>query len=671
MRGARFVAPAAMGFVCALTSPAVAQVQTMDLGALQELFGEPIITSATGKPERRSEVPAGVDIITAEDIRRSGATGIPELLSRLASIDVYTWSKNSADVAIRGMNQGASNRLLVLVNGRETYTDALGTVAWPNIPVRLDEIRQIEVIKGPNSALYGFNAAAGVINIITFNPQYDSTDAQRVTVGTDGYQEASLVKTAHWSTGGVRLSGDWTKAPESQFHPFFAGDRLATADPALNRTLNLDSQVAIGERTKLRLQGAVADSTLRGMYLFPFYLKNVFAAGQADLSSETAIGLIDASLWHNHIDVAAYRHTLAAGSLSNEVTVAKLQDLFKLGAADTFRLGTEYRHDSMPSYPVGGAALQSDTAALSGMWEHVLTPGFRLLNALRGDRFTLSRSGIFLPGTPFTNSDYDRIIYAWSFNSAAVWQPTNVDSLKASLGRGLTLPSLTELGVMNHLTVPFAPPFIPTAALNSVGNPNLAPTRVLQAELSYGRELPPLGASARVGLFHQFVTGLRDLTNPQLVSPPPAPLLMSTYANIGSAHLNGIEAEATGHIALKWRWGANYRYETVAGDSSRDQFHDFVRSTPRHKVDLSVGWDGGPWEADFTLRYVSAAAMPQQVAFGQFSLEPVEATVAVSQRVAYRLSPRLRLEAVGTSGFADNPVSSEERRLLFSIVGNY
>ena len=64
-------------------------------------------------------------------------------------------------------------RLLVLINGRQVYLDDYGRTAWQTLPVQIDEIRQIEVVKGPNSALFGFNAMGGVINIITFDPLAD------------------------------------------------------------------------------------------------------------------------------------------------------------------------------------------------------------------------------------------------------------------------------------------------------------------------------------------------------------------------------------------------------------------------------------------------------------------------------------------------------------------
>ena len=291
--------------------------------------------------------------------------------------------------------------------------------------------------------------------------------------------------------------------------------------------------------------------------------------------------------------------------------------------------------------------------------------------ALRGDRLWMNRDGPLLDGTPFTNQDYDRSLYAWSYDGALVWRPSPLDTVKISAARGLTLPSLTEFGIMNPLTVPFAPPFIPTASLLSIGNPTLQPTKVTQYELSYERLLAAWNASGKVGVYHQLVTGLRDFSATELIAPPPTPVLMSTYVNTGGAHLDGLELNVKGRFDAHWRWNANYTAEMVVDNTSADQFHDFSRSTPRHKANASLGWDCDGWETDFSLRYVSPSEMPQQVAFGAYSLVPVKATVAVSQQIAYAFTPSLRLEAIGYSAFADNPVNSERRRVLFSLIANY
>src|SRR5690606_15436990 len=129
-------------------------------------------------------VPATMVIITAEQIRRSGAVDIPGVLQHVTGVDVLRWTNSGADVGVRGYNKVFSPRQLVLINGRQVYADYYGYTDWTTLPVELGEIRQIELVKGPDSALFGFNAVGGVINIITFAPQHDAVNFVEVRAGT-------------------------------------------------------------------------------------------------------------------------------------------------------------------------------------------------------------------------------------------------------------------------------------------------------------------------------------------------------------------------------------------------------------------------------------------------------------------------------------------------------
>ena len=189
--------------------------QNIDYGALEQLFKEPVTTSATGSPQRASDVPTNMQIISTDDIRRSGADNIPDILRFVAGIDVRSYTFDGADVAVRGYNQQFSGRLLVLINGRPVYSDIYGYTLWDSLPVQLAEIRQIEVVKGPNSALFGFNAVGGVINIVTVDPLLDSRDDLTIEGGTQGVHAVSAVATAHaGSSAGLRLSGNASEAHE-------------------------------------------------------------------------------------------------------------------------------------------------------------------------------------------------------------------------------------------------------------------------------------------------------------------------------------------------------------------------------------------------------------------------------------------------------------------------
>lgn len=120
-----------------------------------------------GKLQPISDAPSNVYVITDDDIRHSGAVDLPTVLRRIPGIEVMQMNGADFNVSARGNNQPRANRMLVLVDGRSIYLDVQGEVLWKMIPVTLPEIKRIEVLKGPASAIYGFNAFDGVINIVT------------------------------------------------------------------------------------------------------------------------------------------------------------------------------------------------------------------------------------------------------------------------------------------------------------------------------------------------------------------------------------------------------------------------------------------------------------------------------------------------------------------------
>jgi iron complex outermembrane receptor protein len=126
------------------------------------------VTSVARKPQTLSETAASVYVITSEDIRRSGATSIPEALRLAPGLEIGFVDSNKAAMAIRGFNSGASsNKLLVMIDGRIVYTALLAGVFWEHQDVLMADIDRIEVIRGPGGTMWGANAVNGVINIIT------------------------------------------------------------------------------------------------------------------------------------------------------------------------------------------------------------------------------------------------------------------------------------------------------------------------------------------------------------------------------------------------------------------------------------------------------------------------------------------------------------------------
>src|ERR1019366_565993 len=142
--------------------------QTPDLTqkSLEDLMSIDV-TSVSKKEQKTSQAAAAVFVISQEDIRRSGALNIPDLLRMVPGVDVAQIDASSWAISVRGLNGQYSDKLLVLIDGRTVYTPIFAGVFWNSQNVPLDTIERIEVIRGPGAAVWGSNAVNGVINIIT------------------------------------------------------------------------------------------------------------------------------------------------------------------------------------------------------------------------------------------------------------------------------------------------------------------------------------------------------------------------------------------------------------------------------------------------------------------------------------------------------------------------
>src|ERR1700685_1833404 len=148
--------------------PAWSQQETTDLTArsLEDLMNIEV-TSVSKTKETLSHTAAAVFVISPEDITRSGATNIPDLLRMVPGVDVAEINANTWAVSVRGFNARFSNELLVMVDGRPVYTQTFGGVFWDVLDLPMEDIERIEVIRGPGGSIWGANAVNGVINIIT------------------------------------------------------------------------------------------------------------------------------------------------------------------------------------------------------------------------------------------------------------------------------------------------------------------------------------------------------------------------------------------------------------------------------------------------------------------------------------------------------------------------
>jgi iron complex outermembrane receptor protein len=164
---------AVLSLLLGATSPH-AQTVALNTAQLADLSIEELaniqITSVSRKAQPLADAAASVFVITADDIRRSGYTILPDVLRLAPNLQVAQVSASGYAISARGMNgsnSSAPNKLLVLIDGRSVYSPLFSGVFWDAQDVMLEDVERIEVVSGPAGTLWGVNAVNGVINIIT------------------------------------------------------------------------------------------------------------------------------------------------------------------------------------------------------------------------------------------------------------------------------------------------------------------------------------------------------------------------------------------------------------------------------------------------------------------------------------------------------------------------
>jgi outer membrane receptor for ferrienterochelin and colicins len=600
-----------------------AHAQSIDYGSLETLFGEPVTTSATGKPQRASEAPVAMEILTAEQIRRTGAHNIAEIMRTVSGMSFNQWSRESYDMNIRGNNQQFASRLLVLVNGRQVYLDHYGYTDWTSIPVQIAEIQQIEIVKGPNTALFGFNAVDGVVNIITYNPLHDHVSNATVSVGTRNHKQADVTTTLPFSErASVRLSA--SKMLEHEFKGNSNGAETPSiyTDPA-RQSFNVDGAFKITDDSVLRIEGSNNDAHHNTMIPLFFLIPEQYKTSgmKASYEMDTAAGLITTSLYQNTMNM----HTLDGINvgMKNRITVAKVEDLIQAGHNNTFRIMSEYRDNGLRGMVIGdGAEISYKNYAVSGMWNWMINDNFDLTNAVRADYLMLNRSGGgLLASNPYADKDYDQQTLMPSYNSSLVWKATDSDKFRISAGRGIESPSLYELGSNFVVLGPAI-----------IGDPRQKPALVDNYELGWDKKIASANLNLKSSVFYKT---MRDIK---------APPLTAASSNIGSSDSIGAELGLHGVVSQFYTWDMGYIIENTNVNLATNQApRRFDVLTPTHMVNAHLGYKKDSWELDGYANYVSDTQNYEP----NDGLTNVGSYITVSARAAYYLNEQTSIALSG------------------------
>lgn len=653
----------------AILAPAVVEAQAVDYQALQETIGEPVTTSVTGKPQRASELPASAIIITRDDIAQSPARDVPGLLKTYAGIDVNRWTAGQTDVAVRGGVQTYNARLLVLVDGRQVYLDHYGMTDWNLLSVQLEEIQQIELVRGPANALFGFNAASGVVNIVTRRGGQAPSAVATAEIGNHGIGKVSgSLLLPVTSTIGLKLAGAHAREDERAIPATLLTPAMINA--VASDQLTADLTGALGGMD-LTLGGGHADNR-QVEYLPSQLLSNQrFRSDNVhgSMARDTNWGGLTLGGYINWLDadygVGAMADATAPITFKNRIIVAQASSLVRLGAAHTLRVGTEYRNNRLRSEYQFSDRISYDVASANAMLDLHPTEVISLTAAGRLDRLWLHQSGEIAQPAYDDPAAFARAFTRFSFNAALLVHTGAEGLLRINGGRGYQLPSLVDFGIRLPIVTPSPVP------IYVAGSPRTNPVAVWSGEIGYSHPIGQVKLEA---------TAFATRTKNAIASPgdglqtelflTPSPSLVARFQAVGDFTTYGTEIAASGSLA-KLVWRANYTWthsdDQLAGTTLPIPFAlSPASTTPEHKANLTLTYTTGRVSVSGVARYTSAT---RQFAFSttpRLLLFPVDDAVAVDGRAAIRLTPAVELFAAAENltlarGAALSPIPADRR----------
>ena len=603
--------------------------------SLEELMDVEVFTASRGE-ESLFESAAAVEVITGEEIRRSGVTRLPEAL-RLAcgvhykEIDASKWA-----IAVRGFNNRFVNKLLVLIDGRTVYSPLFSGVWWEVQDLLLENVDRIEVVRGPGGTLWGANAVNGVINIIT-RPA-EETQGSTVWV-KGGPEERGFGALQHGGRFGenafYRIYGKGFRRDTFELE---TGGRAADSWNMLRGGFRIDGERSGGNwmlsgeaydgRMSQTVQDGVsltppysrsfdAETDLSGTYLLGRYARRLSAEGDLRLT-----GYYDWSRRSN-VEFDGYWHVVGL-DLQQRMRVGGRQSLVWGGELrstwDNIERTERFTFDPQSrNYQVFSGFLQDEIRFLDGRLRLILGA------KLEHNDFT----GVeVLPNVRGVWTDHRRHT-VWGAVSRAVRLPTRAEE------EGQNLRSVSPLS---------ADPESPLLVVHLKGNPHMKAEELLAWELGY-RFRPAAGLTLDLGTFYNrydhLLSGAPESIFLDTTVSPQQLVTFFTGDNGISGETLGGEVNVEWKVCDRWRLRGGYAYlymdMTVAPGKQDFGMLEFVPDNPRHRGVLRSLLDlTERVELDAVLRYTSELLEKRQ-----------ERMVALDMRLGWKLLPEIELALVG------------------------
>ncbi|QOY94263.1 TonB-dependent receptor [Massilia sp. UMI-21] len=585
--------------------------QLVDL-SIEELANIPVL-SVSKRPERLQDAAAAVFVITADDIRRSGATTLPGVLRRAPNLHVARLSSYAYSISARGMNQSGnslSNKLLVLIDGRSVYTPLFSGVFWDAQDVLLEDIERIEVISGPGGVLWGLNAVNGVINITTRSARATQGTLAVMQAATDGAM-------AGFRHGGSTASGiAWRAFGKTTYREDSELASGAPVDDGYRRTL-------LGVRADWERGGdrySLIGNAYRGRFGQPAPGEITGPSRPAALGGVRSDGVNLSVRWDRALD--------AGGSLMAQAYIDHT-----LRRADPFfgeRLTTtdlQFQHTLAPAGRhniVWGANYRSSRDRVDNSEFAAFLPAHvtqQWASLFMQDEIALAQDWRLALGSRLEYNEYTRL--EWLPSARLSWRLSPRHALWAAASRTVRAPSRLD-----------ADAFLPGRAPYLLrGGPRVRGEVSQVFELGYrGQPIAPLSYS--VTLFHHDYDHLRTTEFDPTRS-------FITFDSLMEGRSSGIEAWGSLQVMPRWRlsagWTAMHQKLRLKPGSTDVNATLAAARDPAHTAQLRSLYNiDDRRDLEVSVRKVAGKSAPD-----------VPSYTALDARLGWRVRPGLELSVTG------------------------
>lgn len=578
-------------FICLLIAQSAFSAESDSLLKLKAMSLENLmqltVFSASKKPEQLSNVAAAMHVITREDIRRSGARTLPDLLRgvpglSVANMDAHTWAITS-----RGFNGLFANKLLVLMDGRTLYTPLYSGVYWDMQDTLLNDIERIEIIRGPGATIWGANAVNGVINIIT--RKAEDTDGLFASTGGGSLDKTSL--NARYGKAGDQLSYRIYAKYLDRDH-FDSHEDDTHRDSWQNEKGGFRLDMAVDDDNQISIQGDIYHGTSDQM--------TTLGSG---IKFESDVRLSGGSLqfqWERQLNEDS------AWSVQTYMDRSLRDDWFLDQSRTTWDISFNHRFSFLGNQDIvwgGGYRYTTDRTtggAYSAMYPASQTT--EIVNLFVQDDWTLITDKLHLIfGSKIEHNDYNG--YEVQPTARLLWTLNNQHSLWAAISRAVRTPSradsdlyatVAQVETTETINTPYGPMTVPaTITMNVSGNPDFQSEKLIAYEIGHRAQIHK-DFSIDTALFYNVYKDLRtqDSGNP-VVNPSVSPVEINIPMAIGNnmdGETLGIELAANWQVNQHWRLAGSYswlriflHHNAVDGDLMGENAED---ETPEHQASL-------------------------------------------------------------------------------------